>query len=398
MTNFLIRHFVKNTDLQDPLVRDRYGYLGATVGVLVNLLLFVLKLTVGLLINSISVTADVFNNLSDMASSVVTMLGFKLASLPADEDHPYGHGRLEYFSGLIVSVLVMYVGIQFFATSIKRIINPSPLEFQWVPIILLMISILAKVWISIFNQKIGDKINSSALKASALDARGDVLISSTVIVGLLFSHFTAIEIDGYVGLFVAIMIIKTAFDLIKETIHPLLGAPVSEELIIQMDDILLSHPEVFGIHDTVTHNYGPNTTFASTHVEVRDDISLIEIHDIIDELEIRVKEELGIELVIHMDPVHMSDEKMVVMVQHLREELLKVDGVHSLHDLRLRDDSTRFIADLVASSDANEERVIADAERIIRQHKLIPQLNFEFSNIMRHEKVKVRNENNETNL
>lgn len=384
MTDFLIRHFIRSNDVQDPSVRDRYGYLGSAVGILVNILLFALKLIVGLLINSISVTADAFNNLSDTASSVVTMVGFKLASRPADEGHPYGHGRLEYFSGLIVSVLVMYVGIQFLVTSIRRILDPSPLEFQWIPVILLMVSILSKIWISGFNQKIGDRINSSALKASALDARGDVLISSTVVLGLLFSHFTAIEIDGFVGLFVAAMIVKSAIELIRETLDPLLGTPVDGDLITRMDEILLSSPEIFGVHDTVTHNYGPSTVFASTHVEVRDDITVIAIHDIIDELEKRVKAELGVELVIHMDPVFMADDQMVAIVKHLRDELLAVEGVRSLHDMRLRDNGSRFIADLVLTPGVDEQKLLADAQRIVREHDLIPELNLEFYKIMSH--------------
>lgn len=384
MTDFLIKRFIKSDNVQDPAVREKYGYLGSAVGILVNIALFGLKLTVGLLMNSISVIADAFNNLSDTASSLITMIGFRLGNRPADEGHPYGHGRIEYFSGLIVSVLVLYVGIQFLVTSVRRILNPTPLEFRWIPIILLIVSIFSKIWISGFNHTIGNKINSSALKASALDAKGDVMISSTVVAGLLFSHFSHIEIDGYIGLFVAGMIVKSAWELIRETLNPLLGTQADEELIERMNQILLSNEEVFGVHDTVTHNYGPSTVFATTHVEVRDDISVTEIHDIIDDLEKRVLRELDVELVIHMDPIRMADEKKVAIVRHLRDELLQVDGVRSLHDVRLRENETRYIAELVVDPETDLASTQRVAEQIVRDHQLEPDLHLEVHNLMSH--------------
>lgn len=384
MTEFLIRRFIRSNDTDDPSIREKYGYLGSSVGILVNLGLFILKLAVGLLMNSISVIADAFNNLSDMASSVITMVGFKLGNRPADEGHPYGHGRLEYFSGLLVSVLVLYVGIQFLVTSVRRILDPSPLVFQWIPLTLLVVSILSKVWIAGFNQKIGRRINSSALKASALDARGDVFISSTVVAGLLFSRFTGLQIDGFLGVFVAAMILKSAWELIGETLNPLLGTQEDGELIARMEEILLSSPEIFGVHDTVTHNYGPNTVFATTHVEVREDISVTEIHDIIDDLEKRVMAGLGVELVIHMDPVYMSDQSKIAVVKHLRDELLAIQGIRSLHDMRLRDNGTRYIADLVIAHDVDAGGLQAEAERIVREHGLIPQLDLEVDQILAH--------------
>ncbi len=388
MTEFLIKQFVKSDNIDNAAIRERYGYLGSSVGILVNLGLFILKLAVGLLMNSISVTADAFNNLSDMASSIITMVGFKLGNRPADEGHPYGHGRLEYFSGLLVSVLVLYVGIQFLVTSVQRILDPSPLVFQWIPLILLIISIFSKVWISGFNRKIGDRINSSALKASALDARGDVFISSTVVLGLLVSRLSGWQIDGFLGLFVAVMILRSAWELIGETLNPLLGAQEDGELIARMDEILLSSPEVFGVHDTVTHNYGPTTVFATTHVEVRDNISVTDIHDIIDGLEKQVMAELGVEMVIHMDPVYMADEAMVAVVRHLRDELLAIDGIRSLHDMRLRDNGTRYLADLVLEPGTDLEKVSGDADRIVREHGLIPQLDLEYYQILAHRSPK----------
>ena len=382
MTEFLIKHFVKNDNPQDPLIRERYGYLGSFVGILINAMLFGIKLIVGILINSISVTADAFNNLSDTASSLITMIGFKLGNQPADENHPFGHGRIEYFSGLVVSILVLSVGIQFLVSSFERIMNPTPLEFQWVPVILFIISIFSKIWISGFNQTLGIKINSSALKASALDAKGDVLISSTVVVGLLFSKFTGFEIDGFIGIFVAGMIIKNAFDLIRDTLNPLLGTQQDGEVIKEMEQILLSSDEIFGVHDTVAHNYGPNTIIATTHVEVREDILLTQIHDIVDALENRVKTELGIDLVIHMDPIHLADEGRVAVIKHLQQELNEVNGVQSLHDIRLRDEGNRFIAEIVLSSSSNGHSILSEAEQIVRDHGLIPQLTIETDKIV----------------
>lgn len=382
MTEFLIKHFIKNTDIQDTAVREKYGYLGSLVGVFVNIILFTVKLIVGIVINSISVTADAFNNLSDTASSLITMIGFKLGNRPADEGHPFGHGRIEYFSGLIVSLLVLYVGVQFMVSSFQRIIAPTPLAFQWAPVVLLIISIFSKIWISGFNHTIGTKINSSALKASALDARGDVMISSTVVAGLLFSKFTGYEIDGFIGIFVAGMIVKSAFNLIRETLNPLLGTRQDGEILERMEHILLTSEEIFGVHDTVAHNYGPNTILATTHVEVREDIRLTEIHDIVDELEKRVKTELGVDLVIHMDPIRLADEGRVEVIKHLQRELIAVVGIKSLHDIRLRDEGNRFIAEIVLDPGAQGPAILAEAEEIVREHGLIPQLSLEFDKIV----------------
>lgn len=382
MTEILIKRFIKSEDTADPAVREKYGYLGALVGIFVNALLFGIKLAVGLLINSIAVTADAFNNLSDTASSLITMLGFRLGNRPADEGHPFGHGRIEYFSGLIVSILVLYVGVQFMVSSFQRILSPTPLEFQWVPVVLLILSIFSKIWISGFNNTIGHRINSSALKASALDAKGDVMISSTVVAGLLFSRFTGFEIDGFVGIFVAGMILKSALELIRETINPLLGTRQDGEVLEKMEEMLLSSDEIFGVHDTVAHNYGPNTIIATTHVEVREDISLTKIHDIVDDLEQRVKRDLGIDLVIHMDPIHLADEGRVEVIKHLRHELIAVNGIQSLHDIRLRDDGNRFIAEIVLSPAAPGQAVLTQAEEIVREHGLIPQLSLEVDKIV----------------
>lgn len=380
MTEFLIHRFVRNKNPKSDASRDQYGSLASIVGIAVNLLLFLGKLLSGTLLNSISVIADAFNNLSDMASSIITLLGFKLGRKPADEDHPYGHGRIEYFSGLLVSILVLYVGIQFLISSIQRILNPSPLDFQWLPVILMAISILAKMWISRFNQTLGDRINSGALKASALDARGDVMISTTVLAGLFIGKLTGLAVDGYIGLFVALMIIKSAWDLIRETLDPLLGSPPDPDLLAAMEEKLLTHPEIFGVHDTLAHNYGPNTIFASTHAEVRDDIPITRIHDIIDDLEKSVHQELGIELVIHMDPVHHSNEATVAVIKALRSELLKLPQVKDIHDIRLRDD--RFIAEIAIPAKSDLAAAQTQACALVRAKGYEPELIVHYDNIL----------------
>lgn len=352
MTDLLIRLLVKSKDTSDPVVREKYGYLGSLVGITINLILFTMKLFVGLLVNSISVTADAFNNLSDTASSIITMLGFKLASAPADDDHPFGHGRIEYFSGLIVSVLVFYVGIQFLVSSIKKIINPEPLNFRWIPVILLLVSIGLKVWLSRFNHRIGTDINSTALKASALDARGDVMISSTVVSGLVIAKLFNLTIDGYVGVFVAAMILRSALSLIKDTVNPLLGDSSDAELIRNIEKIFLESDEIFGVHDTVVHNYGPNFSMGSTHVEVRDDISITEIHDIIDKAENRIAQLYNVEIAAHMDPIRVSDEKTRTLIKNIVSEIKKIDEVKSLHDIRVRYDEGEgiLLGDIVADT------------------------------------------------
>lgn len=374
MTEILIKMFVKDPDSDSLATRERYGYLGSIVGISLNILLFALKLSVGLLVNSISVTADAFNNLSDTASSLITMVGFKLGSAPADDDHPFGHGRIEYFSGLIVSVLVMYVGIQFLVSSFQKIISPEPLNFQLIPVLLLAVSILTKIWISRFNNKIGTRINSTALKASALDARGDVMISSTVVSGLLISKFFNITIDGYVGIFVAIMILKNALSLIKDTINPLLGDSPDAELISNIEKTLLEFDEIYGVHDTVVHNYGPNISMGSTHVEVRDDISVIEIHDIIDQAETLIAEKYKVEMVAHMDPIRVSDENKVRLIKNIIKELKGIEGVASVHDLRIRDEEESGIvyADLVVDTSKilsfeDEQNLIQKASSVINE-------------------------------
>ena len=268
-SNLLVKTFIKdNENIENEDVRNKYGYLAGMVGIIANFILFGVKLSVGLLTSSIAIMADAFNNLSDMASSVITIVGFKLASIPPDKEHPFGHGRLEYISALIVAFMVMLVGIQFVKSSIDRILNPVPITFEIIPFILLFISILVKVWLSRFNKFMGSKINSSALKAASVDAMGDVFTSSTVLISFLAAKFTSIPIDGYAGIIVSVAILYAGYSLVKETISPLLGEAPDPELVQGISQAILSYEHIQGVHDLIIHNYGVGKSIASVHAEI----------------------------------------------------------------------------------------------------------------------------------
>lgn len=336
LSQLLVSRFVKNSkDIKDEKVRNAYGYLGGIVGIFVNALLFAVKLSVGLLSGSIAVTADAFNNLSDAASSIITIVGFKLASKPADEEHPFGHGRVEYISALIVSFMVMFVGFQFIKASFDRIKNPTPVTFELIPFVLILVSIGAKVWLSRFNKFIGTSINSSALEASSFDALGDVFTSSCVALSLLISRWTSFPIDGYIGILVALFILYSGFSLIKNTLSPLLGEAPDMELVENIKNGVMSYEHISGVHDLVIHNYGPGRCMASIHAEVPCDISIVEIHEIIDTAEKELSKKLKLHLVIHTDPINTDSEEVNQSREKLEKVLKKFPIVKSMHDFRV---------------------------------------------------------------
>lgn len=336
LSNLLIKSFVKdNENIQDEDVRNKYGYLAGIVGIFMNFLLFAFKLAIGLFTSSIAVMADAFNNLSDMASSVITIIGFKLSCLPPDEEHPFGHGRLEYLSALIVAFMVMLVGVQFIKSSVERILNPLTIKFEMIPFIILLVSILIKIWLSRFNKFIGKKIDSSALKAASLDAMGDVVTSSCVVLSFLAAKFTTIPVDGYVGIVVSLLILYAGFTLVKDTINPLLGEAPDEELVNSIVDGLMSYDMVIGVHDLIIHNYGVGKSIASVHAEIPSDKDILDIHEVIDTAERELSEKLKIYLVIHMDPVNVQDEEIYETRQEL-EDMLKLNTyILSIHDFRV---------------------------------------------------------------
>lgn len=362
-SEILIKTFIKNKEnIQEEDIRNKYGYLAGIVGILSNFTLFVVKLFVGILTSSIAVSADAFNNLSDMASSVVTIIGFKLASIPPDKEHPFGHGRLEYISALVVAFMVMLVGIQFVKSSIERILNPVPVKFETIPLILLIISILVKVWLSRFNKFMGEKIDSSALKAASLDALGDVFTSSCVVISFFISKFTTLPIDGYVGIAVSLAILYAGYSLVKETISPLLGEAPDPELVKAINKSVLSYDYVNGVHDLIIHNYGVGKCIASIHAEIPADIDIMTIHDIIDTAEREISEKLKIHLVIHMDPICVENEEISTARDEV-EKIIKYNPIiKSMHDFRIigHGEHKNLIFDIVVDNDKLEKIMCED--------------------------------------
>ena len=336
MTQLLLRLFVKNgSDLSDPKTRTAIGSLSGAVGILCNLLLFTLKLLVGTLAASVSITADAMNNLSDATSSIVTLLGFKLAEKPADEDHPYGHARFEYLSGLAVAVMIMVIGFELAKSSVEKILNPTAVEFSFAACVVLLGSIAVKLWLAFFNGKLGKMIRSSALEATAADSRNDCIATFAVLLAALIEAVTSFRIDGWMGLGVALFILYSGWNLAKETISPLLGEGASQELKDQIAGFIQVHPKVLGYHDLMVHDYGPGQRFASLHVEMDKDEDPLACHEIIDDLERECFRQHGIHLVIHYDPVVTNDPELDRM-RTLVTAILKVkDERLSIHDFRM---------------------------------------------------------------
>ena len=336
MTNFLIRIFVreyKNT--QDPAVRQRYGKFAGAVGIVTNFLLFLAKLLAGLLTGSVSVVADAVNNLSDSASSVITLVGFKLSEKPADAEHPYGHARIEYISGMIVAFLILMLGFQLAGTSVGKILQPENAFFSWLTLVILILSILGKGWQFLFYRKVGKTISSPTISATAADSLNDVVSTSAVLLGLLITQWTRFNLDGYMGLAVALLILFNGVKVIMETSSPLLGKAPSRELVEKMCHKILSYPGILGIHDLAVHSYGAGRCFATVHCEVSAASDMMESHDVVDTIERDFLRQEGIHLVIHMDPIDISDEKTMQLRETVRKKLAELDPVISMHDFRV---------------------------------------------------------------
>ena len=381
ISNFLVKTFVKNSDnIKNPKVRNSYGTLGGIVGIIVNLILFLIKFFVGMLVGSIAISADAFNNLSDAASSIITIVGFKMANKPPDAEHPFGHGRIEYLSALIVAFMVMLVGVQFVKSSIERIFNPTTITFEFIPFILLLLSIGFKVWLSSFNKFIGNKINSSALKAAAADSLGDVFTSSTVVISFLIAKFTDFPLDGYIGVFVALAILYAGFGLVKETLNPLLGEAPEPELVNDIYDKVLSYPLISGVHDLIVHNYGPGRIIASLHAEIPADKDIMEIHNVIDKAEREVSKDLNIHLVIHMDPICVVTDEIKETWDYVEKVLKQYPEIKSMHDFRIVGEGNikNLIFDIVLDSNEagkkkKEEEMLSNIKKAIKKEH--PQYN-----------------------
>ena len=335
MTKLLLRLFVKDyNEPQKPKVRAAVGKLSGAVGIGSNILLFALKLLVGTLSGSVSITADAMNNLSDAASAIVTLIGFKLAEKPADEDHPYGHARYEYLSGLAVAAMIIVIGFELAKTSVQKIIAPTAVEFSIPVAVVLIGSILVKLWLSLFNRTLGKHINSSALLATSADSRNDSISTTAVLVAALVELFTNWRVDGYMGLAVALFILYSGAMLAKDTISPLLGETASPELRDLIVSVVTSQPKVLGYHDLMVHDYGPGQRFASMHVEMDQKEDPLECHELIDNLERACLKQHNVHLVIHYDPVVTGDEELDRIKAVVEEILQSIDQRISLHDFR----------------------------------------------------------------
>ena len=338
MTSLLLKLFVKNhQNTSDSKVRASVGKLAGMVSMIANVLLAAMKILAGTLLmgGSVSVIADGVNNLSDSASGFLSLLGFKLAEKPADESHPYGHGRYEYLSGLMVALLIMVIGSELLINSVKRIFDPTPLSIGPLSIAILLFSILGKLWLMYFNKKLGKKISSGTLHATAADNRNDVLSTSAVLIAGLVSHYTPLELDGYVGVAVALFILYSGFGIVKDTIDPLLGRAPSPERVKEIKEHLSSYEGVLGIHDLMVHDHGPGRQFASVHVELSSDTDVLKGHDLIDRIERDLYAKLGLHLVVHYDPVCVGDERLTDFSLWLKEEIKRVHPDMDVHDLRM---------------------------------------------------------------
>ncbi|QAT50138.1 cation transporter [Caproiciproducens sp. NJN-50] len=336
MTRLLIRLFVRDyQNTENTKVRESYGKFSGIVGIVTNLLLFSGKITAGVLFHSISVTADAVNNLSDSASSIVTLVGFKMAAKPADSGHPYGHARIEYISGLMVSLVVFVTGFQFAQTSFQKILHPEQTKFSLFVIAVLVVSVLLKAWQGAFYRQIGKAISSATVSAAAADSMNDVLSTSAVLAGTVITKLTGFNLDGYVGLAVAVMIMFTGFQLVRETSNPLLGEAPDRKLVDDIYHTIDSYDGILGIHDLNVHSYGPGRCFATVHCEVPAERDVLLSHDIIDNIERDFMEKKGIHLVIHMDPVAMDDPRTNELKGQVRQLLEELSPEIGMHDFRV---------------------------------------------------------------
>lgn len=365
MTHLLVRLFIKDYEnIHHPKVRAAYGVMAGIVGILCNALLFGMKLAIGLAMNSISVMADAFNNLSDAGSSVIGFIGVKLAQRPADKEHPFGHGRLEYISALVVAFLILQVGFTLLKNSFLKILRPEEMGFSWVSLLILGLSMLIKLWLSLFNKKLGSLIDSKVMKAAAADSLSDVMVTAATVVSITVGRFTGLHIDGWMGLIVSIFVLLSGYKIARATLMPLLGEAVNRDLYTSITSKVESYEGILNTHDLIVHNYGPSHTMASIHAEVPNDSDMEKIHGTIDRIERDVYKELGIFLVIHMDPVEVKDKDVLDKKNMLLKVIGEIDPKATVHDFRVVKEggTVNLIFDLVVphSYDEKDERELSE--------------------------------------
>jgi cation diffusion facilitator family transporter len=354
MTNFLVKRFIKDYDkTEDINVREKYGMLSSAVGVICNIFLFALKYIMGTISNSISVISDAFNNLSDCASCIVTLFGYKLAAKPADKDHPFGHGRMEYLTSLSIAVVIIVVGLELLKDSVLKIMHPEQVKFSIIVLISLVVSVAVKLWMSLFNTKLGNRINSTVMLATAKDSKSDVLATVVVIIALIASVFTDLPVDGAMGVIVSAFVLKSGYDIVRDTVDELLGKPADQQIIDDINNLIKENVKIIGIHDMLIHNYGPGNMIGSCHVEVRSDEDFTQIHDIVDGIERRIHKELNILMTIHMDPIEVDNEQVNHCKNKVRAIIKSLDERLHIHDFRLvtGETHTNVIFDLVVPYD-----------------------------------------------
>ncbi|MFR3728780.1 cation diffusion facilitator family transporter [Lacrimispora sp.] len=368
MTEFLVRTFVKNyKDTEDVQVRTRYGLMASTVGICCNILLFCAKFFAGLLVNSISVMADAFNNLSDAASSIIGFIGVKMAGKPADEDHPFGHGRVEYIAAFIVAFLVIQVGFSLFKTSVGKVLHPEEMTFKMITIVILLLSVCMKLWLGFFNRTLGQRIQSSVMKATAADSLGDVVTTSATILSVGIYGIWGLNIDGIVGLVVSVIVMWAGVNIARETLTPLIGEPIDPKLYREITEFVGSYDGIIGSHDLIVHNYGPSRSMASIHAEVPNDVNVEVSHEIVDRIEREALKKFGIFLVIHMDPVETKNSRVLEFGSMLENVIHGIDTRISFHDFRLIDGENQInlIFDLVFPREYDKKKREQLKEEII---------------------------------
>ena len=370
MITLLARLFIKDRDkVADAAVRRAYGMLCSLTGIGLNVLLFLGKYLAGRLSGSIAMTADAFNNLSDAGSSAITLLGFRMAAKKPDPGHPFGHGRIEYLSGVAVSIIIIVVGVQLGLESIDKIMNPQPVDAGLLPMLVLVASICVKGYMFAYNRGIGRKINSPGMAATAMDSLSDSIATSVVLISMLLSRFAGVNADGWGGIAVACFIIFSGFKAAKETLSPLLGNPPDPQLVHDISNIVLSHSEVMNVHDLIVHDYGPGRLMVSLHAEVPGNGDIYALHDTIDTIEYELSSKLGCDAVIHMDPVSPDGTKTAHMRDELAEAAKSIDPRLSIHDFRIVDGPTHtnviFDAVLPNDSKLTEEEAVAQLETLV---------------------------------
>ena len=372
MTNLLLKLFIKNyKNTADPMIRRKYINLGSITGILCNIVLFVIKLSIGLLAGSVSIMADAFNNLTDIGSSVVTIIGFRLSIKPADKEHPFGHGRFEYMSAMLVAIIILLVGFELLKSSVEKIFSPTDLKVEFYTIILVCISVIIKLWMFLFNKKLGKSINSSGLIATAQDSINDSIATFAVLISIIICSIFKINIDPYMGIIVALFILYSGIKTIKETLDPLLGMPPEKETIDAIATMVLANENFVGIHDLIVHNYGPGRSFASLHVEVPSNADIVACHEDIDACEKEIHNTLGIEVVIHMDPIAVDDENTIKTKEAVIDAIKKYDSRLSVHDFRMvnGEEQINLIFDVVVPNEIKlkDSEIKAKIDEICKQ-------------------------------